>query len=132
MIYNRFMRDEISGAGCIHYPDALPLEIFEQLTAEKLIRKYRHGHAYYEWVKLSATRNEALDCTVYAYAAAYKDGVHRWSNKRWEKLDAEVQPIMGDLFAQMPPPPSRDTIKKTPKKKNQWGKNSAWGNSKAF
>jgi len=98
MIYSRFLRDK-GGAGAIHYPDALPLEIFEQLTSEKLVRRYKKGFAIYEWVKNSAARNEALDCTVYMFAAAQKKGVHRWSNKRWDELEAKVQSVMGDLFA---------------------------------
>jgi phage terminase large subunit GpA-like protein len=43
-------------------------EYFAQLTAEKLITKYRLGRPQKEWHKVRA-RNEALDCRVYAFAA---------------------------------------------------------------
>lgn len=116
MIYSRFLREE-KGAGYIHFPDALPFEIFEQLTAEKLTRRYKKGFATYEWHKSSAARNEALDCLVYLFAVAHKIGVHRWSKKRWEKLEAQVQPVMGDLFAQQPPEPRTATKSKAKKTK---------------
>jgi phage terminase large subunit GpA-like protein len=56
------------GPGCCHFPMDRDEEYFAQLTAEKLITKYRLGHASKEWHKIRA-RNEALDCRVYAYAA---------------------------------------------------------------
>jgi phage terminase large subunit GpA-like protein len=60
-------------AGYMHFPiaDWLDDEYFEQLTAEKAIRKYVKGRgAVREWVKIRE-RNEALDLEVYALAALY-------------------------------------------------------------
>lgn len=100
-IYNRYQKEEKGGAGYMHYPDGLPLEIFEQLTAEKLTRRYRKGFAIYEWTKSSASRNEGTDCTVYAYAAALKLGIHRYSNAKWDSLEEKLTlPVAGDLFNQ--------------------------------
>jgi phage terminase large subunit GpA-like protein len=58
------------GPGFIHLPMApwCHAEWIEQLTAEKLVLRYRKGYPIYEWVKVRP-RNEALDCLVYAYAA---------------------------------------------------------------
>ena len=39
-----------------------------QLTAEKMVTKYRRGFPVMEFVK-TRDRNEALDCLAYAYAA---------------------------------------------------------------
>ena len=43
-------------------------EYFRQLTAEKIVTKYRRGFKRREWV-LMRSRNEALDCRVYSLAA---------------------------------------------------------------
>jgi phage terminase large subunit GpA-like protein len=43
-------------------------EYFAQLTAEKLVTRYRKGYKRKEWVQ-TRPRNEALDCRVYAIAA---------------------------------------------------------------
>jgi hypothetical protein len=44
------------------------IEYFRQLTAEKHVTKFGKGSAIREWIK-TRTKNEALDCTVYALAA---------------------------------------------------------------
>jgi phage terminase large subunit GpA-like protein len=56
------------GPGYCHFPIERDEEYFSQLTAEKLITKYRLGRPHKEWHKVRA-RNEALDCRVYAFAA---------------------------------------------------------------
>ena len=65
--YARLKQTE-QGAGYCHFPLAYSEEYFKQLTAEKVVTKYRKGFAYREWVK-TRPRNEALDCRVYATAA---------------------------------------------------------------
>jgi phage terminase large subunit GpA-like protein len=42
--------------------------LFDQLTAEKVVTKYHHGHARLIWVKVRP-RSEALDCRVLNVAA---------------------------------------------------------------
>ena len=56
------------GAGLCHWPLKYDLEYFHQLTAEKVITKFKRGFKSKEWVK-TRPRNEALDIRVYAYAA---------------------------------------------------------------
>jgi phage terminase large subunit GpA-like protein len=55
------------------------------LTAEQLITKVVKGYPKREWQK-TRERNEALDCRVYARAAAISVGIDRWSESRWEQL----------------------------------------------
>ncbi len=98
LLYNRYQREEKTGPGTMHFPDWLPYEIFEQLTAEKLVRRYKNGFAIYEWAKSSATRNEATDCTVYVQAVIQKLGLHRYSEARWTALEQSLSAI--DLFSQ--------------------------------
>lgn len=67
IIYARLQMKE-PGPGYCHFPMERDEEYFAQLTAEKLITKYRLGHPTKEWHKIRA-RNEALDARVYAYSA---------------------------------------------------------------
>lgn len=68
-IYSRLRQTE-PGPGYIHFPDdhAFDDEYFAQMTAERLVVKYRFGRPSQEWVQLRP-RNEALDCLLYALAA---------------------------------------------------------------
>ena len=67
LIYSR-LRIKDYGAGYCHFPKTYNEEYFRQLTAEKVITKYRRGFKKREWV-LMRPRNEALDCRVYAVSA---------------------------------------------------------------
>ena len=51
--------------------------------------KGKRGFAKLEWQKLRE-RNEALDCRVYARAAAWIVGADRWSEARWADLEAQL------------------------------------------
>ncbi len=75
--------------GFIHLPGWIDAEWLKQLTAEQLVTvKTKRGFAKLEWQKLRE-RNEALDCRVYARAAAWILGADRWSDARWEELAAQ-------------------------------------------
>jgi phage terminase large subunit GpA-like protein len=50
--------------------------------------KTRRGFQKLEWQKMRE-RNEALDCRVYARAAAWILGADRWSEKVWRDLEAQ-------------------------------------------
>jgi len=67
LIYSR-LRIKEYGAGYCHFPKKYNEEYFRQLTAEKIVTKYRRGFKKREWV-LMRPRNEALDCRVYALSA---------------------------------------------------------------
>lgn len=56
------------GPGFCHFPRAYEEEYFYQLTSEKAIQTYHKGVPKIVWRKIR-TRNEALDCRVYALAA---------------------------------------------------------------
>lgn len=75
--------------GFLHLPGWVDAEWLKQLTAEQLVTvKNKRGFAKLEWQKLRE-RNEALDCRVYARAAAWILGADRWSDARWEELALE-------------------------------------------
>jgi phage terminase large subunit GpA-like protein len=75
LIYARARLPE-PGPGYLHFPRAPAFddEYFQQLAAEKLITKVRNTRAYAEWVK-TRSRNEALDCFIYALAALRITGI---------------------------------------------------------
>ena len=77
-------------AGTVHLPSWADAEWLKQLTAEQLITvKSRRGFSKLEWQKLRE-RNEALDCRVYARAAAWIAGADRWSEARWQELERQL------------------------------------------
>ncbi|MFN4202603.1 MAG: phage terminase large subunit family protein [Tabrizicola sp.] len=86
--------EQASGALCppgtIHLPDWADGEWLKQLTAEQLVTvRTKRGFARLEWQKLRE-RNEALDCRVYARAAAWIAGADRWPEARWADLEAQL------------------------------------------
>lgn len=67
IVYARLKMKE-EGDGYCHFPVGRDEEYFRMLTAEKKVTKYFKGRPKMEWQKIR-TRNEALDCRVYATAA---------------------------------------------------------------
>jgi len=62
----------------------------KQLVAEQLVTvKTKRGFSRLEWQKLRE-RNEALDCRVYARAAAWIAGADRWTEAMWRNLEQQV------------------------------------------
>ena len=77
--------------GSIHLPNWVESEWIKQLVAEQLVTvRTKRGFARLEWQKLRE-RNEALDCRVYARAAAWMVGADRWSDARWQHLEDQLQ-----------------------------------------
>lgn len=77
-------------AGSLVLPAEVPGEWVKQLVAEKLVTvRTRRGYSTLEWHKLRE-RNEALDCRVYARAAAWLAGVDRWPEAQWADLEAQL------------------------------------------
>ncbi len=72
--------------GYCHFPKYTE-EYFKQLTAERLVTvKDKRGFPHREWRKLRE-RNEALDCRVYARAAASSVGIDRFTDAAWDRLE---------------------------------------------
>lgn len=87
-------------AGYVHLPMHVASEEFcRQLTAEELRRVVlKSGFARREWAK-TRERNEALDCRVYAKAAASLRGVDRWDAARWTALESALDMEAGKASA---------------------------------
>ena len=107
-----------SGEGYIHFGVDFDDEYFQQLTAEKMVTKYRRGFPVMEFVK-TRDRNEAPDCLAYAYAALDNLNVKlaALAAKRKQKANAvAVEPEQTSPLATPPPP-----VKKTKKTRSRKG-----------
>ena len=79
----------VDPAGTVHLPKWADQEWIRQLVAEQLVvTKTKRGFQKLEWQKLRE-RNEALDCRVYARAAAWIMGADRWSENVWRDLESQ-------------------------------------------
>lgn len=96
--------------GFVHLPK-VDAEFVQQLCAEQLItRRNRNGFPVREWQKMRE-RNEALDCYVYARAAAAAAGLDRFEERHWRELERQLG------MASTPPPelPTESTNEATPR-----------------
>lgn len=96
--------------GFIHIPEGTTDEWLKQLTAEQLItvENRRTKFRRLEWQQLRE-RNEALDCRVYARAAAWRMGVDRWTEADWQAFENSAE-------AQSTRPASRTTEQQSQQK----------------
>ena len=90
-----------AGPGYVHFSKELPREFYEQLTAEQRVLAKVNGREAFRWIK-RRPRNEQLDNRNYAIHAAYGQGLHKFSDEKWARLEAAVQPP-SDLFTTADP-----------------------------
>lgn len=109
--------------GYIHLPQGVDAEWIQQLVAEQLvtIKNKRTGFARQEWQK-TRDRNEAIDCRVYARAAAYALGLDRWSADKWAracgrnaKTPRPARPQMPEARQPLSEPPSAEAPQRPPR-----------------
>ena len=111
ILYNRLMLTE-PGAGYCHFPKERDAEYFDQLTAEKCVKRKRRGFTVREWIA-KRTRNEAIDNRVLAHAAL------RLLDPDWKALEARIN------AAPKKPNPERQ-IKKRPRNQRRGGFVTNW------
>ena len=77
-------------AGTMHLATWVDTEWLKQLVAEQMVTvRNKRGFSHQEWQKMRE-RNEALDCRVYARAAAWILGADRWDEATWRSLEAQA------------------------------------------
>ena len=81
--------EDASQFGRCHFPQYAE-EYFKQLTAEHQVVRITNGYPKPVWEKDPTRRNEALDCRVYARAAAAIYGLDRMSERGWQELEALI------------------------------------------
>jgi len=122
-IYSR-LKITTPGPGCYHFPVGIEDDYFIQLTAEKLMTRFVKGFPLQEWVK-AGPRNEALDCEVYAYAAALRAGIARLD---WNALEKSITGKITATPDSQSAAPSTTTQKKGRRIISR-GLTDPWGNS---
>jgi phage terminase large subunit GpA-like protein len=119
-------------AGYVHLPVHVAGEEYcRQLTAEQLVvRASRNGFKRMEWVK-TRERNEALDCRVYARAAAAAMGMDSWQAVRWDRmadaLEVAAMPEPAPVGPAAPPSPATPRAA-PPRERSDWfgGGRDSW------
>lgn len=112
--------NETMPAGFCHFPE-YDEEFFKQLTSEKVVlRRNKKGQTIHEWVK-DRERNEALDCRIYARAAASMAGLDRFTEKDFQKTEAApiAKPI--ESLDNKPKAESRPKPKRAKRHSDFWG-----------
>lgn len=87
------VEDEHFPYGYCHFPD-YPLEYFKQLTSEEKISVMKQGRMTSAWRVKHGIRNEALDCRVYARAAAYLLNLDLYTDEDWKKEDEMINELI--------------------------------------
>ena len=83
------LREE--GAVSIHFLMAFAEndEYFKQVTGERLVTEFKKGVPRKVWKQIYH-HVEALDCFVYAYAAAVLKGLSRMTDDGWNQLEGMI------------------------------------------
>lgn len=107
--------------GYCHFPEYGD-EYFKQLTSEQLVVRIVRGRRKYDWEK-TRERNEALDCRIYARAAASAVGMDRFNDEHWEYLQGlQGEPVVekpkSDDSEQNEGAPPRVTIEREPRRES--------------
>lgn len=84
------LRLEKSGPGCMHWYKSVRPDYWDQLTSEiKVPHKTIKNRKV--WAKKSGTRNEALDCEVYALHAAMSLKLHLLKPSQWDAIEDQLR-----------------------------------------
>lgn len=89
-VKSQIMARLTAGSG-FRFSDSLDADWFEQLTAEKLVVRYKSGVPTKQFVRISGRRAEALDCVTYAWAAYMT--IARNDERRREILSSAAAPV---------------------------------------
>ena len=92
-------RGEIEPPGSCHFPE-YGEQYFKQLTAERRVIRIHKGFPRATWEKDPTRNNEALDCRVYARAAASIYGLDRFTDRQWQKMREAVESLPVDQIEQ--------------------------------
>ena len=105
-IYSRLAL-EAPGPGYLHTPQGTASDFYSELTGEQIVIKYKKGFPYEEWELRPGRENHALDCTVYALAAAHHLRINMpqypWQNLR-DSLKVATQETPEPAPTQAPKP----------------------------
>jgi phage terminase large subunit GpA-like protein len=101
---------EALAPGSCHFPE-YGEEYFKQLTAERRVVRMHKGFPRASWEKDPARHNEALDCRVYARAAASIYGLDRFTERHFQQMEE----VLGKRMVTVAQPMLPATMPATPK-----------------
>ncbi len=109
LIYGRLKKITEPGPGYQHFDASTDATWLEQLTSETLVYRMVLGRRVRQWKpRTSGIRQEALDCTVYAYAAMYGRGgaeLIKARSARVQKIAETVVDAAPEVVESPPPKP---------------------------
>ena len=128
---HRRLKEAEPGKGYLHFYPTVTNDYFEELTAEREVRKSKNGYLSERvWMKKSGVRNEALDEMVYAYASLQRlyqiyDRRTIWNQLERRRDNALKKAGKDDLIENKPVespyrPPQRQLKKSNPSFVNSW------------
>lgn len=100
--------------GSCHFPQ-YGEEYFKQLTAERRVIRIVKGFPHASWEKDPSRNNEALDCRVYARAAASIYGLDRMSDFKWRALEESLGCVTEISAPEQPSPTPPQSEPKKPR-----------------
>lgn len=84
--------------GLMRFSDTLPAVWYEQAASERAVIRYARGQPVRSFIRIPGRRAEALDCTVYAFAARQlvniNPEVRRDDLSRAEPLAVAKKPVL--------------------------------------
>lgn len=105
---------QLHSPGYCHFPE-YEEEYFRQLTAETVKTVHSKGRILYEWENIRPSkRNEALDCRVYARAAAALLQLDRFNSNIWDQVEQTIFPEGRRKVKQVEPPATASTTENAP------------------
>jgi phage terminase large subunit GpA-like protein len=114
-------------AGFCHFPE-YGEDYFRQLTAEQLVTvETRRGFVRLEWALIPGRENHALDCRVYARAAAAVVGLDRFTESDWVVLETATGQSRPPTPPSASPEGSAPVPAPTPPGRDSWiGRRRGW------
>ena len=105
--------------GYVHLPK-VDGEYCKQMCSEQLVTtRNRRGYAVRDWQKLRE-RNEALDCYVYARAAAAIYGLDRFQERHWSQLEQTLGGYPAPTTTDRPTEPAARPARPASERRGGW------------
>lgn len=107
LLHERLKHVTKAGPGCIHMHPELPMQWYEQLTAEQRVPEKTVRGIEYRWKCPSGKRNEALDLAVYCLFLVRALKLDTLSAETWSQWESELLP---GLFDTPEPVPATESV----------------------
>jgi phage terminase large subunit GpA-like protein len=91
-LYKNLTKRDPLARGFNGFPKGMEEDFYQQLCSERRTPiKRRDNSVEYRWVRTPGVRNEVLDTTLYADAAAIRQGWRTLTPEQWDALAAQIE-----------------------------------------